>query len=173
MWEFINFVKVEWLFFILVVLLATLISNMIFKSVIDILFSKLKSREGQPRIASKTRTIRRLLKGMVSATIYFIGLIIILSKIGINVLPLITGAGFLGLAFSLGSQTLIKDIIAGIFIITENQYNIGEKVKIGDHTGEVYNLTLRTTVLRDRNKNLIYIPNSSIVTVIRYTEDGD
>ena len=74
------------------------------------------------------------------------------------------------LYLSFGAQTLVKDIIAGFFIIAENQFNIGDKIQIGKLEGEVNKMTLRLTVLKDKNGNLIYIPNSQITTVIKLSE---
>jgi small conductance mechanosensitive channel len=83
-----------------------------------------------------------------------------------NITPLITGAGILGLAFSFGAQTLVKDLIAGFFIILENQYNVGDQVKLNTEEGVVDKITLRATVLKDKKGNLIYIPNSEIKKVV-------
>ena len=70
---------------------------------------------------------------------------------------------------SLGSQSLVKDIVSGFFIISDNEFNVGDRVKIANYEGEVDKITLRTTILRDEKGNLIYIPNSQITTIVRYT----
>jgi small conductance mechanosensitive channel len=116
-------------------------------------------------VLARTRTIRSLLKNLIDAVLLLITLLIILSSWGVNIIPILTGAGVLGLAFSFGAQTLVKDIIAGFFIILEDQFDVGDTVEIAKIEGEVYKMTLRVTVLKDKKENLIYIPNSQITTV--------
>lgn len=116
---------------------------------------------------SKTNTINSVLFSLLDVGIYGIALLIILSHWRVDISPILTGAGILGLAVSFGSQTLIKDVISGFFIISENQFNVGDRVKIDKHEGRVTKITLRLTVLKDDQGNRIYIPNSSISTVVR------
>lgn len=113
------------------------------------------------------KTIRSLLGSIINISLFLISLMIILSLWGFNIGPILTGAGILGLTFSFGAQSLVKDVIAGFFIVTENQFNVGDWIKIGNHEGEVHKLTLRLTVLKDINGDFIYIPNSQITSVIR------
>ncbi|MGB9707324.1 MAG: mechanosensitive ion channel family protein, partial [Microgenomates group bacterium] len=139
-----------------------IVSNII-KKAIDRLFGGIKKRISHERMLAKTKTIRGFLKNIVDAVLLFIALLMILSQFGVNITPILTGAGVLGLAISFGSQTLIKDLISGFFILIEDQFNVGDYVKIGNFKGEVYKLTMRLTVLKDKEGNLIYIPNSQIV----------
>lgn len=141
------------------------------KKGIDIVFSRIKSKMHSWHSIAKTRTMRGLLKNVIDAALLIMGLLVILSNWGVNIGPILAGAGIVGLAVSFGSQTLIKDIISGFFIILEDQYNIGDKIKIGTFEGEVSRITLRLTVLRDKDANLIYIPNSQITNVIRYSNN--
>lgn len=145
--------------FTLVVLIVTYVISLIIKKSIDLIFGKVKR--------SVFKTVWSLLKNTIDFILLFIAVMVILSNWGVDIGPIITGAGILGLAFSFGAQTLVKDLIVGFFIITENQFNIGDRVKIGNHEGEVYNMTLRMTVLKDKDENLIYIPNSQITTVVK------
>jgi len=149
------------------VIIAYFIFSFILKKTIDGLFLGIKKKVKEEKILAKTKTLRSILKNTIDTILFFIAVLIILSQFGINITPILTGAGILGLAVSFGSQTLIKDLIAGFLIIIENQYNVGDWVKIGNFEGQVYKITLRLTILKDEKNNLIYIPNSQIATVIR------
>ncbi len=151
------------------ILFINLVVSMLIKKLIDIIFRKVKSRNLSSHFISKTRTVRSLLKNILDVVFLIISALIILSHWGVDIRPVLAGAGVVGLAISFGSQTLIKDILSGIFIITEDQFNIGDTVKIGDNIGKVEKFTLRITVLRNNENNLIYIPNSQILSVTRYT----
>src|SRR3989338_11314618 len=96
-------------------------------------------------------------------------LYMILDNFGINMAPLIAGAGIAGLAFGFGGQYLIRDVINGIFILVEGQYSINDVVKIGEHGGLVEAINLRYTKLRDLEGRVIIIPNGEIKTVINFT----
>lgn len=150
----------------LIFILYLIISN-ILKKTIDKLFLGIKKRVSEERMLAKTKTLRGFLKNIVDFVLLFVAVLMILSQFNINITPILTGAGVLGLAISFGSQTLIKDLISGFFILIEDQFNVGDYVKIGNFEGEVYKLTIRLTVLKDKEGNLIYIPNSQIVNVVR------
>jgi len=146
-------------------LIITILVSGILKKTIDLVFGRLHTRVSNVAVLARTRTIRLLLKNLIDAVLLLITLLIILSSWGVNIIPILTGAGVLGLAFSFGAQTLVKDIIAGFFIILEDQFDVGDTVEIVKVEGEVYKMTLRVTVLKDKKENLIYIPNSQITTV--------
>jgi len=106
-------------------------------------------------------------------TILVVGLVayMMLENFGINMAPLLAGAGIVGLAFGFGGQYLIRDVINGIFILLEGQYRIDDVVKIGEHGGLVESVNLRHTRLRDLEGRVIYIPNGEIKTVINFTKE--
>ncbi len=120
-----------------------------------------------PGIRSQLRlaTISGVTKSIVTITCIAAGIIIGLSSIGVNVAPLLAGAGILGFGLSLASQNLIKDALNGFFIILEDQYAIGDVINIGNVAGLVENINLRITQLRDAEGRLITIPNSEISIV--------
>ncbi len=148
--------------FSLVILIFYIILSGLVKRSIDKL---LRISEG--RILTRTKTLRSFIKSILDGVLFITIFLIILSYWGINITPILTGAGILGLAISFGAQTLIKDLISGFFILIENQFNVGDRVKIGNFEGEVYKMTMRATVLKDEKGNLIFIPNSQIATVMR------
>jgi small conductance mechanosensitive channel len=96
--------------------------------------------------------------------------LMILSALGIPVTPLFAGAGIIGITLGFGSQSLIKDVSSGIFIVFENQFSRGDRVKLGEITGNVEELSLRTTVLRGDNDVLHFVPNGSISVVTNFSK---
>ena len=87
----------------------------------------------------------------------------------INLAPLFTSAGIIGIAIAFGSQALVKDFLTGVFIVAENQYRVGDYVSINDADGRVEHIGTRSTVIRDDNGNVHYVPNGSIIHVINKT----
>lgn len=152
-------------------LLVGFLISLFLKRSIDLIFIQVKRRVAKREIIAKTRTIRSLFKNIIDTVVFLITILIILSNWSINILPILAGAGILGLAISFGAQSLVKDLISGFFIILENQFNIGNEIKIGNFEGRVINITLRTTTLVDQKENTIIIPNSQITTVVRIKEE--
>lgn len=113
-------------------------------------------------------TLKQLTINIANIIIFLTLLLMILNDLGFNIVPILTGAGILGVTISFGSQTLIKDFLAGFFIILENQFNIGDEVKIGEYTGKITKISFRTITITDKKNNLIYIPNSEIKSVVVY-----
>ncbi len=121
--------------------------------------------EAVTRLQLRVTTISGVTKGIVTVSLIAIGILVALSVTGINIGPLLAGAGIIGLAVSLASQNLIKDAINGFFIILEDQYAIGDIIVVGDVGGLVEKMNLRITQLRDSRGRLITIPNSEIKVV--------
>lgn len=110
-------------------------------------------------------TIIRVTQYVFTITLAGIAFLTALSIVGINIAPLIAGAGVIGIAISLGSQAYVRDVIAGLFIITENQYRVGDIVTIAGVSGTVEDITLRSTSIRSLNGNVHIVPNGTITTV--------
>lgn len=107
-----------------------------------------------------------------AALILAILVLTILTEFGYNITPILTGAGVLGIAIGLGSQNVLKDVLAGVFIFMEGHYRVGEKVKIAGLSGNVIKMTLRRTVLRSEKSGAIHIiPNSEIKTITLVSMD--
>jgi small conductance mechanosensitive channel len=98
------------------------------------------------------------LQAVVIAVVTFM----MLSEIGLNIAPMIAGVGVVGIAIGFGAQSLVKDIIAGLFILLENQYRRGDVVKIADASGLVEDINLRRTILRDTDGVVHSVPNGEI-----------
>ena len=121
----------------------------------------------------RINTLFRILRNFVSTAILIVVLMLILSELGIEIGPLIAAAGVVGLAVGFGAQTLVKDIITGLFIILEGQITIGDIVEVAGHSGKVEAITIRTVRLRDVNGHLHVIPFSEVTTVKNITQDQD
>ena len=124
-----------------------------------------------PARASELRTLAAILRATAYSIIGFIVLLHILSVFNINLTPLLASAGVVGVGIGLGAQSIFKDMLNGIFILVENQFNVGDTVKLASLTGTVENLTLRMTTLRDADGTLYFIPNSQIATVSNLSRD--
>ena len=127
--------------------------------------------EANLRLQLRISTISSVAKSIIVVAWMVVGILVGLSVIGINIGPLLAGAGLIGVAISLASQNLIRDAINGFFIILEDQYAVGDVVGIADATGFVEAMNLRITQLRDTEGRLITVPNSEIRTVTNYTSN--
>ena len=126
---------------------------------------------GNSQRAAQLRTLAAILRGAAYSVIGFIVLLQILQVFGVHVEPLLASAGVVGVGIGLGAQSVFKDMINGVFILVEDQYNVGEVVKVAGLQGSVEDLTLRCTTLRDGDGTLYIIPNSQIATVSNLSRD--
>jgi len=97
------------------------------------------------------------------------GGILILSELGVNIAPILASVGVLGLALSFGAQTLVRDVIAGLFLVMEDQARVGENVKIGDVRGHIKTLKLRSLVLEDEDGALHFIPYGEVKAIANHS----
>ena len=121
----------------------------------------------------RINTLFGILKNFVSVTIFIVILMLVLSELGIKIGPLLAAAGVVGLAVGFGAQTLVKDIITGLFVVLEGQVTIGDIVEIAGHSGKVETISIRTIRLRDVKGHLHVIPFSEVTTVTNITQDQD
>ncbi|ANE46038.1 hypothetical protein SY83_06770 [Paenibacillus swuensis] len=163
-WTLIGWVALK---IILMIVLGRILVGIVFK----ILDQAMKERDVK-RIkidTRRTQTIVKLVKNVVSSTVYFIIILMVLAEIGLDLAPLLAGAGVLGLAIGFGAQTLVKDIITGFFIIFEDQFAVGDTIQAGTYKGTVEMIGLRTTRLKSWTGEVHFIPNGSIVQVTNYS----
>ncbi|NKI72441.1 mechanosensitive ion channel [Collimonas pratensis] len=124
------------------------------------------SRYARKNPSTRMRTILPLLRNALMLMILTITVITTLANLGINVTPLLASAGVVGLAFGFGSQSLVKDLITGVFILMEDSMSVGDWVDVGNgHAGTVENLTIRTVRLRDSNGSVHSVPFSQITAI--------
>jgi small-conductance mechanosensitive channel len=124
--------------------------------------SVLLTPETSQRLQLRVSTISGVAKSIITIIWLTVGILLALAVLGIDIIPLLAGAGIVGVAVSLASQNLIKDAINGFLIIFEDQYALGDVIMVGDVGGLVENLNLRMTQLRDGEGRLITIPNSEV-----------
>jgi len=117
----------------------------------------------------RTSTLTHVLSDTLRVIVYVVGTMMILSELGIDLGPILVAAGIGGLAVGFGAQSLVKDIIAGFFILLENQVRVGDVVNIAGVGGLVETVKLRTISLRDLAGNVHIVPNGSITTVTNMT----
>lgn len=116
-------------------------------------------------------TVQSLMLSLYNIVVYFTVIISALSVLGVDVKALLTVAGFSGFALVFGCQTLIKDIISGLFLWIEGSCNVGDVVTVAGQTGRIENVALRSTTLRATNGAVYVIPNGEIRTVVNMTSD--
>lgn len=121
--------------------------------------------------AQQIRTLAEVINSVGISVIVFLAVMETLSLFNLNLGPLLASAGIAGLAIGFGAQTLVKDVINGFFILLEDQFNVGDIVRIAGVKGTVEGMSLRRTVLRDDDGTLHMVPNSQITIVSNQTRD--
>ena len=114
-------------------------------------------------------TLMKLLQNVLTYVIYFIAILMILSTLTINVSAILAGAGIVGLAVGFGAQSLVKDVITGFFIIFEDQFSVGDIIRVGQFEGTVEEIGLRTTKIKNWTGELHIIPNGNILEVTNFS----
>jgi moderate conductance mechanosensitive channel len=120
---------------------------------------------GTTRRVQRAQTLGSLLKSIASGVIFGIVFVMILSELGVDIAPILASAGILGIALGFGAQSLVKDFLAGIFMIFEDQFGVGDSIDLATVSGTVEAVTLRITRLRDVNGTVWYIRNGEILRV--------
>jgi small-conductance mechanosensitive channel len=110
----------------------------------------------------RAQTLGSILRSTATAVIYTIAILMSLGEFDINLGPLIAGAGIAGIALGFGAQSIVKDFLSGFFMLAEDQYSVGDIVDVGEASGAVEAISLRTTQLRDVNGTLWIVPNGEI-----------
>jgi moderate conductance mechanosensitive channel len=130
-----------------------------------------RDAEGSPRLSSRTRTLLNIIRHFVLVFLGLMALFVILAELGVNIAPLLAGAGVIGLAIGFGSQKLVQDIITGMFVLFSDTMRVGDVVEVGGRAGVVEAVTLRTVALRDYGGSVHTIPYSAIDTVTNLTRE--
>ncbi len=129
------------------------------------------SRDAQAARSARVRTLLPMLRTLLSGAIIVFVALNVLTEIGVNVAPLIAGAGVIGLAVGFGSQTLVRDVITGAFLLFEDAMAVGDVVQVGGLSGVVEQLTIRSIKLRSQDGSVHFIPFSAVTTVTNMTRD--
>lgn len=126
---------------------------------------------GVARIEQRTETLRQIIRSVSKVIIILVLALTICSELGYDIKPVLAGAGILGLAVGFGAQSLVKDVISGFFILFEDQFGVGDVVKIGDFTGMVEHMSLRATMVRNLEGQVYVVPNGNIQSVTVMTKE--
>lgn len=154
--------------------ITVLVATFIYESLNSYIERKLNRRDasGKP-IPPSSRALTLLPMSRSAALILLISIVILmaLSELGVNIAPLLAGAGVIGVAIGFGSQSLVKDFITGLFMLMEDAVAIGDTVKIGDNSGTVESMTIRTIRLRAFNGDLHILPFGEVTRIINSSKD--
>ena len=164
LWELIFLASIK----ISLILLVSWFVVIVGKKIIANIF-KLRMKSPLHYSERRQKTILRLLQSVLSYIVYFSAIIGVLSSVNINVAGLLAGAGIAGLAIGFGAQSLVKDIISGFFIIFEDQFGVGDYIKLNNAEGRVKEIGLRTTKIQGATGEQHIIPNGSIGVVVNYS----
>ncbi len=155
----------------LVLIFGGLVVKTLSNSVVKTMAAKVLNRLNRDALArQRADTLANLARSAFSIVIFGIITLMVLDIWGIDIRPILTGVGIVGLAAGIGAQTLVKDTVTGLFISVENQFNVGDKVKVANIEGKVLEMNIRTTVIQDDNGTMYIIPNSQISTVANYSK---
>jgi len=160
---------------ILVIILLSYLAYIITRAIMPRIIEKFiavrgKGRRARAELTKRSQTLSSVLTHTIGVLIVIIAIFMILSEVGIDITPLLAGAGVAGIAIGFGAQSLIRDIIAGFFIMVEDQYNVGDVVRVADIAGGVEGLNLRRTLLRDLDGILHVVPNGEIKVASNFTK---
>lgn len=141
--------------------------------IVNVLIDRSIAREiaAGEEYGTRKQTLLPLLRNVVRISLVVIASMLVLSQMGINIGPLLAGAGVIGLAVGFGAQTLVRDVITGTFLLLENAISVGDWVDAGGHSGTVERLNVRTVTLRDLAGTVHVIPFSHLTTVTNYNRD--
>lgn len=161
---------------VIAIVAGALVLNFLFRRGLQrawLYFVKNLQREGRsqdPELEKQAKTISGVLQRTTTVLIYALALVMALREMGFDVAPLLAGAGVAGLAIGFGAQNLVRDVIAGFFLLIENQIRVNDVVVINDTPGLVEEINLRTTVLRDGEGTVHVFPNGAITKLANRTQ---
>lgn len=122
----------------------------------------LVSGQASVRARARAETVGSVLSSVVTAVVWSLAAMIVLGEFDIDLAPLIAGAGIVGVALGFGAQTIVRDFLSGLFMLIEDQFGVGDVIDVGETTGTVENVSLRTTTLRDVKGTMWHVPNGEI-----------
>jgi len=157
---------------IVAIVIISFIIIRIFRMIIGRSKTKYESkREGTAEAIKRAETLSGLLETTLRVAVLIAAFLMVLKEVGIDIGPLLAGAGIVGLAVGFGAQSLVKDVISGFFMLLENQMNVGDVVEIAGKAGLVESMNLRITVIRDFEGKVHIVPNGEIAVVTNFTKE--
>ena len=145
-------------------------TNVIIPRIIQKMIRSSRAEQTDEEMKKRSDTLVSVIVTTLQIVILFIFVVMLLSEFNYNITAILTGAGILGLAIGFGAQSLVKDLIAGLFVIMENQYRKGDVVRIADTSGVVEEINLRRTILRDLDGITHVVPNGEIRIASNFTK---
>ncbi len=140
-------------------------------SIVEYYLNRVEDGASAPGRATRLRTFLPLARRALSVVLAVLVTLTVLSQLGINIAPLLAGAGVVGLAVGFGAQTLVKDVITGVFMLLEDTVAVGDVVTVAGQTGVVEGVSIRTIRLRDLAGTVYVIPFSEVTSVVNMTKD--
>ena len=157
---------------IILIVLVTWVARKVLKSAVQRFEKRLKQDGIVPSEREKrAKTLSGIISTTITVVIYLAAAMMIITECGVNIGPLLAGAGIAGVAIGFGAQSLVKDVISGFFLLMENQLRVGDVANIAGIGGLVEAINLRTTRLRDVEGKVHIIPNGSIEVVTNLTRE--
>jgi small conductance mechanosensitive channel len=155
------------------IVLGAFIAYRIVKAMVNKFEKKVRTEEAvvPTELEKRAKTLARIVQTALIGVIGVIAIMMIIKELGLDIGPIIAGAGIIGLAIGFGAQNLVKDVISGFFILMEDQYRVGDVVQIAGIGGLVEQMSLRITILRDLEGKVHYIPNGSVGTATNMTKE--
>jgi small conductance mechanosensitive channel len=160
---------------ILLILALALVADLVLRLVVPRVIRPTVARQmrGKPgeEIEQRSHTLVAVLRGSSRFVLVVWALFTILPELGVNITPMLASVGIAGIALGFGAQSLVKDVLTGLFILIENQYSKGDVVTVAGITGQVEEVGLRRTVLRDLDGVVHHVPNSQIAVASNLTQE--
>jgi small-conductance mechanosensitive channel len=154
------------------IFVIALVLNRLLRAVTNLVIKQASAPGRQAQLREQqTRTVAGVLYGAGSKVVWVVALLTAVREFHIDITPALTLAGLASLAVGFGAQTLVRDVITGIYIVLEDQYIVGDTIQFADYIGRVEHLTLRRTVIRDARGALVTIANGEIRTVSNLSRD--
>jgi moderate conductance mechanosensitive channel len=154
------------------ILVIALIVNRLLRALTKLITKPAATQARQAQLREQqTRTLAGIVYSTGSKAVWVIAFLTAMEVLQISILPAVTLAGLVSLAVGFGAQTIIRDVIAGFYIVLEDQYVVGDTIQFSDYIGRVEHLTLRRTVIRDARGALVTVANGEIRTVSNLSRD--
>lgn len=159
----------------LVHIAGILVTGLVALRLVDSALSRWSVKTGDStrvsRVENRAETLRHIVGSFGKIVIWSVAILMIIREFNVDTGPILTGAGILGLAVGFGAQSLVKDVISGFFILLEDQYGVGDSIRIGELEGVVEHMTLRITILRNFEGHVHVIPNGIVTSLTVMTRD--
>lgn len=159
-WFFSHGIKV-----VLILVIAGFINRFLKSFIVKMVKRQIKNNIPQEEERKRIETLVTVFEGTLKFIVWVIAILMILPEFGLNIAPILAGVGVVGLAVGMAARDIVSDFISGLFIILENQFHIGDNIKVAGFEGKVKEITLRRTIIEDKEGTFHSIPNGKITIV--------